>query len=544
MKSSKKNSKRKYKSGYKSDEEIKSISTTSFKKHITNDYNHSDSYINRPVTPLGEGQQYAIAKHARRQENKIAEIAAAIGAEDITDLLTFSIERVMYQEVAALSKVYIKHRDKNDFNEIFHKIYTKFIRTNEIKKWAESSQQQIDSEIENTIEILFGDPNLHQQSDLSKKYQSLYDEIVNIINDRESMGLYNRGDHSFSVEDVNEVKKRRVFDVIYNDIVTERVRSKVKSIILDILSLPEVEAIKYSGLEAPIQSQTRFNAIERENFMIIGAPGSGKSTLFEKIIRNKNGFFDVVYNNTDEYRDIVSHPSELGPDPIPHAEFNGDEAYIIRKKVDQILAEEIRNDFAPNVIIDTVYPDQERIDFLVFGGSELNLCCITISTEAAKVRMFSRGKETDRYVNTQYLEEMQQNISRDFHCILQQNSGKKIYYKLYNNDVEKGKEPILIEEGDLYNHEVRCFSPDLAKEFVDRGSPSGSRTSKSQSPEKILSSSPYKELAQANFDISVVNPIYPDLSSTSDRPEPLFTQRERDKKAFKVSKDSSFSRPK
>jgi len=64
-------------------------------------------------------------------------------------------------------------------------------------------------------------------------------------------------------------------------------------------------------------------------------------------------------------------------------------------------------------------------------------------------RAFQRGRETGRFVQSDYLLRAHQGVSRDMHKALASNVGRAIKYELYDNNVARGEMPVLVESGNL-----------------------------------------------------------------------------------------------
>ena len=402
-----------------------------------------------------------------------------------------------YYETIVTIQTEIKLRNEEDLELIAKKVYKDHVAPllkSRTGASTETVEMELQSRIDNNIskhvnkafdqfqkiELTDHGKNLPAEKNiLDPKEQNYYQEIkenYKIIKDRMDKGAYTLGEFSPN-NSLESITKKIVFDKFYKSEMSKTITALIKPYIEEIL---DRKYIKYpiSGMDKDgsiVEKLSIHHGQDRHTFMMTGAPASGKSSLMgitllesEKLGLDSSDFVTI---SMDSYRKLVSDPKELGSNTHLHSAFNADESLLIVQKTYDRLKEKITSGKgAPcNVIIDTVYPHQRKIDFALLEGGKLHITCATVPPEVALKRAFKRGEKTGRYVDTEYLLQSHRDISRDFHDIMLSNKGKDVDYTLIDNHVPLGELPILFERGNLKTGKIEIYNALSAKKFIDKG---------------------------------------------------------------------------
>lgn len=447
-----------------------------------------ESYIQDPFI-IEDDEQYSILKHARRQENEIAEISAALGANNISSLITFKPRRLAFYETIVRSEIEIKLDKEEDLFPIVMQIYSKHVVPilkskndgSDIsfeKQLIESIDNKTLIHVNSAFKIFEYEEKqglINNKMNAPVKLRPYLEEIIktsNIINCRIREGLFTPGEYSYE-DNKESIIKKIVFDRFYNLEVSKKVEKLIEHTIIKLIEDECITYPNYSEQEAnrPLQRIPHFKDESRHTFMMIGAPASGKGTALGMIIVDAErlgiSYSDFVKINTDTHRNFVSVPEELGSNVMHHSRLNCDESYLITQMVFKRIETKIQSpEGAPHIYMDTVYLTQKKIDLSTMGEGNLHINCVTSSPDESVKRAFLRGVMTGRYVDTSYLLKSHRDVSKDFHIRLSENSGKNIDYVLVDNNVPEGEIPTLVEEGNLRTGTVKVHDKNKLKDFL------------------------------------------------------------------------------
>lgn len=176
---------------------------------------------------------------------------------------------------------------------------------------------------------------------------------------------------------------------------------------------------------------------EKKATLLLGLPGSGKSTIAEPLMKEMGAF--II--DADNFKKRIP-------------EFQKDKRMVSAVHHESVdLADSFRNGLAQqgyNMIIGKVGGDYESVDYILDdlqkNGYEVDVILNDLPFEEAVDRTigrFDRG-ETDRIVPFWTLKVADKNIFNTFDQVLKHPSVKG--GKVYSNDVPRGKEPILLKE--------------------------------------------------------------------------------------------------
>ncbi|KJV89482.1 hypothetical protein [Rickettsia bellii] len=119
----------------------------------------------------------------------------------------------------------------------------------------------------------------------------------------------------------------------------------------------------------------------------------------------------------------------------------------------------------------------------VKNGGKALIDVISIPAEKCVERAYERGKEEGRLVPREYNINANINVPKNFHDIMSKYTGKNIEYKIVDNDVERGKKPILIEQGNLKEKKVEIHDKTRLDEFLRKQN----LNPKAQNPQELYS---------------------------------------------------------
>lgn len=450
-----------------------------------------DSYITQKVN-IGANEQFSILKYTLRQPNEITEIASALGAEHVVHLLTLTPRRLAYYETISCIETEVRQYNSSDLSAIVQDVYKNHTipllkSTNPTsgksleKVILERTHNKIQTNLDQALTIFhkfdLANKDIADIESLNETQRCYLREIkqtYNKVRIRIDNGLYTPGEHSFEDNHLSIVQKI-VYDKFYNQEMKREIEQIMQPHISNIIDSKQVHYPKQTTNEAtiPLKRLSLQTGSERHTFMIIGAPASGKGTAFGMSIVDADALgieaSNIVKVNTDSYRSLVSSPKELGPNTINHASFNHEESYLISKNIYRRLNKEvISNNGAPHILIDTVYPTQEKINLATLDGGKLHLNCVTVPVETSIKWAAERGRRTGRFIDTTLLCRSHRDISKDLHNILIANKDSNIAYTLVDNNVPRGSVPVLIEEGNFKTRNIKIWNHKRSKEFLEK----------------------------------------------------------------------------
>lgn len=486
-----------------------------------------DSYITQKVN-IGSNEQFSILKYTIRQSNEITEIARALGAEHVVHLLTLIPRRLAYYETIACIETEIRQYNSSDLSAIVQDVYKNHIipllkSTNltsgkSLEKIIfERTHNKVQTNLEQALTIFhkfdLANNDIADIESLNETQRYYLREIkatYNKVKIRIDNGLYTPGEHSF-IDNHLSIVQKIVYDKFYNQEIKKEIEKIIQPHISNIIDSKQVHYPKRTtnGATVPLKRLSLQTGSNRHTFMIIGAPASGKGTAFGMSIVDANALgidsSNIVKINTDSYRSLVSNPKELGPNTINHASFNHEESYLISKNIYRRLNKKVlSNEGAPHILIDTVYPTQEKINLATLDGGKLHVNCVTVPVETSIRWAAERGRRTGRFIDTTLLLRAHKDISTDLHNILIANRDSNIEYTIVDNNVPRGRDPVLIEEGNFKTRNIKIWDYKRSKRFLKKKNLEQDLTSAPalSSGNRTLSySSHITKLEQAGFNI-------------------------------------------
>lgn len=450
-----------------------------------------DSYITQKVN-IGSNEQFSILKYTLRQSNEITEIASALGAEHVVHLLTLIPRRLAYYETIACIETEVRQYNSSDLSAIVQDVYKNHTipllkSTNPTsgksleKVILERTHNKIQTNLDQALAIFhkFDLANndiadIESLNETQRHYLREMKETYNKVKIRIDKGLYTPGEHSF-IDNHLSIVQKIVYDKFYNQEIKKEIEQIIQPHISNIIDSKQVHYPKRTtnGATIPLKRLSLQTESNRHTFMIIGAPASGKGTAFGMSIVDADalgiGSSNIVKINTDSYRSLVSNPKELGPNTINHASFNHEESYLISKNIYRRLNKKVlSNEGAPHILIDTVYPTQEKINLATLDGGKLHLNCVTVPVETSIKWAAERGRRTGRFIDTTLLLRAHKDISTDLHNILIANRDSNIEYTIVDNNVPRGRDPALIEEGNFKTRNIKIWDYKRSKKFLKK----------------------------------------------------------------------------
>ena len=208
--------------------------------------------------------------------------------------------------------------------------------------------------------------------------------------------------------------------------------------------------------------------------MIAGPPACGKGGI-EVLMRREGDklgidFLDVVKVNTDFYREIISTGQILGKEKKWHAALNNDEAAMITDLIRDRLIAKINRGSARHTLLDTVNIKQSKIDFGTKNDGVMRVKVITLDPDISLPRAQKRGEIMGRFVPEKYALSAHKRLGNDLTSILQNNKGKSVEFKIYDNNVPMGSPPTLIQIMDLNANKVEIGDVDKYGKLYGRKS--------------------------------------------------------------------------
>jgi hypothetical protein len=411
--------------------------------------------------------QFTNLRHAIRDEHEIGEIAAALGEHYINKLITYPLHRLALFETVAMIETEICMQKETDILAITLDVYRNNVRP-QLKQMKEQQKELQKTARKLAIDALKNDNNN------DTPYKALAEEIQKQILQRYESGTYKPhtylgiyDHHSDLIEDpaqaVNEVIIWALADRIYQEQAHKEIVKLIESIV----------TARIDDKESGFSRLSQHKGSDRHTFMLSGAPACGKGTaavMHEEHAKERLGirWNDVVKINTDIHRHIVSHDVITGEDKEKSVALNGDESSYITLRAYDRMSTKINADSAPHLLIDGANPAIDRLNLATKNGGSLHLLIVSTPVDVSIERAYARGVSTGRYVLTNYMLRLHQNISEDIFSRLEQYKGLNIEFAILNTDVPEGEPPIKLMDGDLKNRVVYVFDVRGMAEFCGK----------------------------------------------------------------------------
>lgn len=205
-------------------------------------------------------------------------------------------------------------------------------------------------------------------------------------------------------------------------------------------------------------------AAEHKAEIVIGLPGSGKSSIFTNKLSQENKARVI---DTDECRDLIG-------------DYNGTNAFAVHKDAQAIrtavLERSTDKAVGENVVVSTVGHDYNALKDLILdlkeNGYAVNLRLVDIPSSVAIGRALSRYVDEDgklgRYISPQIVADYGDKPKRNFGKLIFE-EGLLDGFSSYDNNVKEGEEPTLL----IQSSDTRGTEGDLLRSERD-GTPEGS----------------------------------------------------------------------
>ncbi|ABE04696.1 zeta toxin family protein [Rickettsia bellii] len=404
-----------------------------------------------------------IIKNSENHPRTTAEHIILTGTTDLTSVASLPATHMAKYASLAIINTNLQIEKEADLKPTFEKLYSYVLdysssrefkeKVNEVNLNSKSQAEALSSKVINNTDTAI----LNKEE---KEAKNLYEAI------KEN---YHKLPESSRSKTPEQYLEKILFDKI-----------KMKALEDTIISDLEPKLVK----EAENQGFKKLteHSKDRTTYCFYGAPASGKGTSVamrrkEAIEQGKN-WSDIVKINTDSHRDFITTSKIENKSPLNHAE-----AGFISNMSYRLYEKKVNDNKAPDMLVDTIMPNQYILDMAVKNGGKALIDVISIPAEKCVERAYERGKEEGRLVPREYNINANINVPKNFHDIMSKYTGKNIEYKIVDNDVERGKKPILIEQGNLKEKKVEIHDKTRLDEFLRKQN----LNPKAQNPQELYS---------------------------------------------------------
>lgn len=237
------------------------------------------------------------------------------------------------------------------------------------------------------------------------------------------------------IENTPEIRLAR--SCINNSIATDKLagREELQEYVLEQLQKRGSAVIDSNGL-------VQYNGFIKKNArldIVIGLPGAGKSSAITDIISHE--FHSQIIDNDEAKKLIPEYNDGWG-------------ASVVHKEAQNISERQLQLSLLnhENIVLPKVGSNPEKLNKIIGSAKklnyEVNVHYVDLAREKALGRMLNRFVEEGRFLDPQLIEKYHNNIdgNKIAKCFeILKKGGNVDGYSKWNNDVEKGERPVLIE---------------------------------------------------------------------------------------------------
>lgn len=405
--------------------------------------------------------RFTMVESSIRDELDLAEVISATGIRNVVDIINFTPERIALHQTIARIQTEIQITEDNYLAPVTLNVFNNFVSP-QIRKFVTRDYERIIQEINDELQKSSERIDNEELFNPLSQYDSAYKQAKELVEKRISEGKYTLGEF-VKGETVESIILKVAFDNLYKAIVNEMISIIVINTIRDIVNESIVLEIKENDatteeLYTLVPLKANNEGSERHTFLLSGPPACGKGSA-EGIMKVKAKNLGILWKNivrvnTDNYRPMLSLKMQLGDNKSKHAMLNNDEAKLVAALIKSYYAEKVDNNAAPDLLLDTVNPSQEKIDLGTKNDGMVHIITVSLAPEIAFARAEARGKKTGRFVPFHYMLGSHKKVSSLIESFMLNNMGNKVDFEVYDTNVKWGEKPILLVSGNLANSTI------------------------------------------------------------------------------------------
>lgn len=248
-----------------------------------------------------------------------------------------------------------------------------------------------------------------------------------------------------------------ITDILYTKLAMTNIKYDVASVIERLIDEQVYEAM-------PIPEPDK-----RITFTVSGGTGSGKTTSVALMMKTASEVYGIPWRqiaklDTNIYQSLLIEPGTV--DIALFSQFSAPEASYVHRLVQKAFHDKVLVGCAPHMFIDQVFVNHDKLDLSTFYSGRVEGIVVSTDVKSAVERAYQRGVETGRYEPTQTILRTHRGVALEFPQVLKAYRSQFVTYRIMDNNVPKGSEPIEIAVINLKTKQILIKCSERMLHFI------------------------------------------------------------------------------
>lgn len=398
-------------------------------------------------------EEYSILNpaHVFHDAATLLKLSALDSSQNPAHFTCYQPARIALHETIVLATTQIQYETEEDLKKIIKHVMG--LLTPELDKITIEHIRLRDSLLEKTKVILREYPK--PVSDVLQHHKLIFTEL--------SLH-YQEYDASAVLKSAFKDKREylhylaiHITDILYTKLAMTHIRQDVASVIDGLIDEQVYEAM-------PVPEQDK-----RITFTVSGGTGSGKTTSVALMMKTASEVYGIPWRqiaklDTNIYQSLLIEPGSV--DIALFSQFSAPEASYVHRLVQKAFHDKVLVGCAPHMFIDQVFVNHDKLDLSTFYSGRVEGMVVSTDVKSAVERAYQRGVETGRYEPTQTILRTHRGVAVEFPQVLKGYRSRSVTYRIMDNNVPKGTQPIEIAVINLKTNQIHIKSCERMLHFI------------------------------------------------------------------------------